>query len=129
MLIIRFLCRTAMFDADKKFTGFQHSTFLSEIPNEVMLVQIGNIRLNYQADGASVETNTESQKPVLRVHLSASYYSTDIFSHTVGNTLRKTHIIEQPPRVNNGIALVIPEVYGSEIVEIKNDDADKPENS
>lgn len=121
MLIIRFLCRTAMFDADKKFTGFQHTTFLQEIPNEVMLVEIGNIRLNYQADGASVETDTKTQKPVLRVHLSASYYSTDSFSHTVANTLRKTYIIEQPPRINNGIALVVPEVYGSEIAEIKED--------
>jgi hypothetical protein len=126
MLIIRFLCRTAMFDADKKFTGFQHSTFISEVPNEVMLVEIGNIRLNYQADGGSVEV--VDGKPVLRVHLSASYYSTDSFSHTVANTLRKTFCIQQPPRINNGIALVVPEVYGSEIAEIKQDDPEPAED-
>jgi len=124
MIVLRLLCRTAMFDADKKFTGFQHTSYLVNIPNDVLLVNIGNIRLNYQVVGASAETINSA--PRLRLHLAATYFATDDFSRSVANTLHKTHVIHSIPRVHNNIDLAIPEIYGSEIDNIEDDSPENP---
>lgn len=120
MIKVRLLHRVSHFDANGVFCGYSYGSSEIAINDDVMYSKIGSFNIHYTVEGAE----RIASPPCIRLFLISTFFIEDDLGRKTANIMRKTHTISPP--TDEFSKQWIPEIIGSELIEVMPDDIPDP---